>query len=70
MENKRMNKIGQMLIAQVVLTLIGGIILVSILTIMVLSTFTDVLTPKSTCNADTSKGRFKTCLGLKDHPSR
>ena len=56
MENKRMNKISQMLIAQIVLTVIGGIILLSILTVMVLSRFPDILTP--TCNADesTSKG--------------
>ena len=48
MENKRINKMSEILIAQVILTLIGGILLVSMLTLMVLSTFTDVLTPSST----------------------
>ena len=49
---------SQILIAQVILTLIGGILLVSMLTLMVLSTFTDVLTPSSKCNVDASKGKF------------
>ena len=57
MENKRINKISQMLIAQIVLTVIGGIILLSILTIMVLSRFPDILTP--TCNADESTSKAK-----------
>ena len=56
MENKRINKMSQILNVQVILSLIGGILLVSMLTLMVLSTFTDELTPTSMCNADTSKG--------------
>ena len=59
MENKRINKMRQILIALVVLILIGGILLVSMLTLMVLSTFTDVLTPSSECNVDASKGKFR-----------
>ena len=59
MENKRINKMRQILIALVVLILIGGILLVSMLTLMVLSTFTEVLTPSSKCNVDASKGKFR-----------
>ena len=59
MENKRINKMRQILIALVVLILIGGILLVSMLTLMVLSTFTEVLTPLSKCNVDASKGKFR-----------
>ena len=57
MENKRINKISQMLIAQIILTVIGGIILLSILTLMVLSRFPDILTP--TCNANESTSKAK-----------
>ena len=59
MESKRINKMNQILIVQVILTLIGGILLVSMLTLMVLSTFTEVLTPSSQCNVDSSKGKFR-----------
>ena len=59
MESKRINKMSQILIVQVILTLIGGILLVSMLTLMVLSTFTEVLTPSSKCNVDASKGKFR-----------
>ena len=59
MENKRINKMSQILIAQVILTLIGGILLVSMLTLMVLSTLTEVLPPSSKCNVDASKGKFR-----------